>query len=104
MAVEGAAARPLVDNSGDAPPELTVDPWADTCRIPPEPTFTVLTHVPDARGWWPAADPSHEPFEADRRPDPVTVRPFGACHHLTDRAGIPLGAADWECPQGPPAC
>ncbi|MFJ5927014.1 hypothetical protein ACIQF6_30930 [Kitasatospora sp. NPDC092948] len=104
MAVEGAAARLLVDNSGDSPLELTVEPWADSCWIPPGQTFTVLTHTPDDRGPWPGANRLHEPFEVDRRPDAVTVRPFGACYHLTDGAGNPVDAADWECPQVPPAC
>ncbi|KDN88048.1 hypothetical protein [Kitasatospora cheerisanensis] len=102
--VAGGTARLLVGNSGEAPLELTVEPWADTCWIPPGRTFAVVTHSAEEEALWPGAVRPHEPFEVDHRPDSVTVWPYGSCYHLTDELGVPVEAADWDCPQGPPAC
>ncbi|MFD7645567.1 hypothetical protein ACFV4P_33505 [Kitasatospora sp. NPDC059795] len=70
-----------VGNTGEGPPELTAEPWADACWIAPGRTFAV-----------------------GHRPDSVTAWSYGSCCHLTDEPGAPVDAADWGCPQLPPAC
>ncbi|MFD8596658.1 hypothetical protein ACFV1L_16815 [Kitasatospora sp. NPDC059646] len=102
--VAGGTARLLVGNSGEASPELTVEPWTDTCWLPPGRTFAVVAHAPDEDGHWPGAVRPFEPFEVGHRPDPVTVWPYGECCRPADEPGAPVEAADWDCPQRPPAC
>ncbi|UQI45960.1 hypothetical protein M1P56_17920 [Streptomyces sp. HU2014] len=46
----GGTARPLVKNDGEAPLELTVEPWADTSQTPPGQTCVIVTHSPAQDG------------------------------------------------------
>ncbi|GHF76273.1 hypothetical protein GCM10018790_62750 [Kitasatospora xanthocidica] len=94
----GGTARLLVTNDGEAPLELTVEPWADTYQIQPQQTCVVVTHAPAADGSWSGTSRGDEPFQVVHRPDSVTVWVNGHCFHLTDVAGHAIDAADWQCP------
>ncbi|GLW75284.1 hypothetical protein Kpho02_75810 [Kitasatospora phosalacinea] len=94
----GGTARLLVTNDGEAPLELTVEPWADTYQIQRQQTYVVVTHSPVADGSWCGTLRGDEPFQVVYRPDSVTVWANGQCFHLADRAGHAIDAADWQCP------
>ncbi|WP_234352027.1 MULTISPECIES: hypothetical protein [unclassified Streptomyces] len=91
-------ARLLLGNGGEAALELTLEPWAETRRIPPKQTWVVVTHSPAADGPWSGTLREDEPFQVDHRPESVTVWVNGNCFHPSDRDGNPVDAADWHCP------
>ncbi|WP_329238147.1 hypothetical protein OHB07_37955 [Streptomyces sp. NBC_00111] len=91
-------ARLLLRNGGEAALELTVEPWAQTQRIPPKQTWAVVTHLPAADGSWSGTLRGDEPFQVDHRPASVTVWVNGDCFHLSDRDGNLVDSADWHCP------
>ncbi|MFG2668340.1 hypothetical protein ACGFY6_29405 [Streptomyces sp. NPDC048387] len=88
----------LVNNEGEAPLELTVEPWADAYQILPGQTCVVVTHSPAGDGSWSGTRRKNEPFEVDHRRDSVTVWANGHCFHLSDGAAHAIDAADWYCP------
>lgn len=94
----GGTARLLLSNGGEAPLELTVEPWADLYRIEPQQTCVVVTHSPAGDGSWSGTLRKDEPFQVDHRPDSVTVWVNGHCFHLNDADGGAIDAADWDCP------
>ncbi|MEU9073965.1 hypothetical protein ACFYUY_24675 [Kitasatospora sp. NPDC004745] len=94
----GGTARLLVTNDGEAPLELTVEPWADTYQIQRQQTCVVVTHSPAADDSWSGTLRGDEPFQVVHRRDSVTVWAYGYCFHLTDMAGQAIDAADWQCP------
>lgn len=91
-------ARLLLSNGGDAALELTVEPWAETYRIPPKRTWVVVTHSPAADGSWSGTLRGDEPFQVDHRPESVTVWANGNCFHLREAEGTVIDSADWQCP------
>ncbi|MFF1714065.1 hypothetical protein [Streptomyces sp. NPDC058268] len=100
----GGTARLVLSNGGDAPLELTVEPWAEIHSILPKQSCVVVTHSPAGGGSWPGTSRADEPFEVDHRPDSVTVWANGNCFHLSDAEGNAIYALDGECPvQGRPA-
>ncbi|MFF0393979.1 hypothetical protein ACFYS8_35540 [Kitasatospora sp. NPDC004615] len=101
--VARGTARLLVGNSGEEPVELTVEPWSGAYWIPPGRTFAVVTPASGEDGSWRGTAGPHGLFGVDRRPDSVTVWPYGSCFQLTDGAGTAAGA-DWGRPERPPAC
>lgn len=98
----GGTARLLVRNDGEAPLELTVEPWADTHQILPGQTCVVVTHSPAEDGSWSGTLRGDEPFQVDHRRDSVTVWANGNCFHLNNMAGNAIDAADWQCPAQSP--
>ncbi|MEU6122472.1 hypothetical protein [Streptomyces sp. NPDC047123] len=94
----GGTARLLVGNDGDAPLELSVEPWADVHRLLPGQTCVVVTHSPAQDGSWPGTTRGDEPFQVEHRRDSVTVWANGNCFHLSDLAGGAIYAADRDCP------
>ncbi|MEU3604517.1 hypothetical protein AB0E83_03490 [Streptomyces sp. NPDC035033] len=91
-------ARLLIGNGGEAPLELTVEPWAETHRMLPMQTWTVVTHSPASDGSWSGTLRRDEPFQVDHRPESVTVWVNGDCFHLSDAEGSAIDSADWDCP------
>ncbi|MGA5816841.1 hypothetical protein ACPC54_03095 [Kitasatospora sp. NPDC094028] len=94
----GGTARLLITNDGEAPLELTVEPWADTYQLQRQQTCVVVTHSQTADGSWSGTQRGDEPFQVVHRPDSVTVWANGQCFHLADMAGHAIDAADWQCP------
>ncbi|MGW6721085.1 hypothetical protein [Streptomyces sp. NPDC054995] len=94
----GGTARLLISNGGTAPLEVTVEPWADLHRLPPDRTCVVVTHSPTADGSWSGTLRENEPFQVEHRPDSVTVWANGVCFHLTDADGNTIEADDSHCP------
>ncbi|MFJ5046294.1 hypothetical protein [Streptomyces sp. NPDC088719] len=99
----GGTARLVLSNGGEAPLELTVEPWADLYRIPPKQSCVVVTHSPAADGSWSGTLRVDEPFQVDHRSDSVTVWANGDCFHLSDADGDVIDAADRHCPARNPA-
>ncbi|MFD9406018.1 hypothetical protein ACFWBN_03185 [Streptomyces sp. NPDC059989] len=98
----GGTARLAINNGGEAPLELIIEPWADCYLIPPKQSWVVVTHAPAGDAPWTGTSYGDEPFEVDHRPDAVTVWPNGNCFHLGDRAGNAIDAADHQCPARDP--
>jgi hypothetical protein len=88
----------LVSNDGEAPLELTVEPWADAYQLLPGQTCVVVTHSPAEDGSCSGTLRGDEPFQVDHRRDSVTMWANGNCFHLTDMAGDVIDAADWHRP------
>ncbi|MEW1548650.1 hypothetical protein [Streptomyces tsukubensis] len=102
MGIAGTA-RLLINNDGHSPLELTVEPWADTHRIPPGGTRVVVIHSPDRDGPWHATLGEDQPFRVEHRPDAITVWANSTCYHLSDTAGAPIDAEESSCPARRPA-
>ncbi|MEU6962203.1 hypothetical protein [Streptomyces chrestomyceticus] len=94
----GRSARLRLGNNGEAVLELSVEPWAEVCRILPGQTCVLVTHSPSGDGTWSGTSRADEPFRIDHRSDAVTVWANGNCFHLTDEEGGAIAAADWQCP------
>ncbi|MEV0646718.1 hypothetical protein AB0I28_15785 [Phytomonospora sp. NPDC050363] len=94
----GATARLTVQNCGETPLQLAVEPWADEHRLPPGQTCVVVTHAPRADGSWCGTTRKNEPFHVEHRQDSIVVWAHGYCFHLSDLAGGEIYAADRECP------
>ncbi len=94
----GGTARLVISNDGEALLEVTVEPWADLHRLPPNRSCVVVTHSAAADGSWRGTLRGDEPFQVEHRADSVSVWANGVCFHLRDADGRTIVAADRACP------